>query len=121
MTIPKKYVHDHLVLLLLSANAFLTILDSLFVLIRLSTTHGNGYIVQCRDCANPTAFNRFTTGSITGLLGFIVFAWVVMVTHTLLSLRAYRIHRQLAVAILSLGTLLLLLTFIVSYALLALR
>jgi len=118
MTIPKKYLHDHLVLLLLSANAFLTVLDSLFLLVRLSSTHRNGYIVQCRDCANVNAVNKFSTGSIVDLLGFLVFAWLVMAVHTLLSLRVYRIHRQLAIAMLSLGTLLLTLTFIVSYALL---
>jgi hypothetical protein len=39
----------------------------------------------------------------------------------MLSLRAYKIHRQLAIAVLSLGILLLLLTIIISNALLVLR
>jgi hypothetical protein len=117
MTIPKKYLHDHLVLLLLSVNAFLAVLSSLLILVRLGTGHGNGYIVQFRS----SGINNFKPGSIVGLLSFIVFAWMVMVSHTMLSLRAYHIHRQLAIAILSLGLLLLVLTIIVSNALLALR
>lgn len=121
MATPKKYFHDHLVLLLLSADAFLTLLASAFILLRLSSGHGNGFIVQCRDCSNPLAINKFTTGSVTDLLSFIAFAFVVLGIHTLLSMRAYRIHRQLAVTILGLGVLLLVLTIIVSNALLVLR
>jgi hypothetical protein len=117
MTIPKKYLHDHLVLLLLSINAFLAVLASLLIVVRLGTTHGNGYIVQFRS----SGINNFKPGSIVGLLSFIVFAWLVLVTHAMLSLRAYHIHRQLAIAVLSLGLLLLVVTVIVSNALLALR
>src|SRR5665213_2306852 len=98
MTIPKKYFHDHLVLSLLSTSAFLAIASSLFVLVRLGTSHGNGYIVQYRP---SLGLNAYKTGSVTGLLSFVAFAWLVLVVHTMLSLRAYRIHRQLAIAILS--------------------
>jgi hypothetical protein len=117
MTIPKKYLHDHLVLLLLSINLFLTVAGSIFLLARLSSTHSNGYIVQYRSLG----INDFRTGGVIDLLSFIAFAWLALITHALLSLRAYRIHRQLAITILSLGLLLLLLTIIVSNALLALR
>src|SRR3954470_15585177 len=98
MATPKKYFHDHLVLLLLSVNAFLAVAGSIFILVRLSTSHGNGFIVQCRDCSNPAAINKFTTGSVVDLLSFIAFAALVLTIHTILSLRAYKIHRQLAVA-----------------------
>jgi hypothetical protein len=121
MATPKQYFHDHLVMLLLSINAFLAIGASLFILLSLGTGHSNGYIIQCRDCSNAAAVNRFTNGSVTGLLSFVVFAGLVLVTHTVLSLKAYKIHRQLAIAILGLGVLLLMLTAIVSNALLVLR
>ena len=121
MSTPKKYFHDHLVLLLLSINAFLAIAGSIFILVRLSTSHGNGYIVACRDCSNPVALNKFANGSVIDLLSFVGFALIVLVIHTVLSMRVYHIHRQLNVAILSLGILLLLLTVIVSNALLVLR
>ena len=116
----KTYFHDHLVMLLLSINAFLALGGALFLLISLGSGHSNGYIVQCRDCSDPTAVNRFTNGSVGGLLSFVVFGALVLAVHSALSYRAYRIHRQLAVAILALGVLLLTLMIIVSNALLVL-
>jgi hypothetical protein len=121
MASPKKYFHDHLVMLLLSVNAFLALGGSLFILLSLGTGHSNSYIVQCRDCSNAAAVNRFTNGSISGLLSFVIFAAIVLAVHITLSRRAYLIHRQLAIAILALGILLLTLTIIVSNALLVLR
>ncbi len=121
MATPKKYFHDHLVLLLLSTNIFLTLLAASFILLRLSGGHSNSYIVQCRDCSNPAAINKFVSGSVVDLLSFIAFAVLVLLANTMLSLRAYHVHRQLGVAILGLGLLLLTLTIIVSNALLVLR
>ncbi|HEX7633147.1 MAG TPA: hypothetical protein VF401_02355 [Candidatus Saccharimonadales bacterium] len=118
MATPKKYFHDHLVLLLLSVNAFLAVAGSIFILVRLSTSHGNGYIVQYRS---SLGINAFKTGSVVDLLAFVGFALLVLAIHAMLSLKVYHIHRQLAIAILSLGILLLLLTIIVSNALLVLR
>jgi hypothetical protein len=114
----KKYFHDHLVLLLLSINAFLAVAGSIFILLRLSTSHGTGYIVQYRA---SLGINAFKTGRVTDILSFIAFAALVLAVHTVLSIRAYNIHRQLAIAILSLGILLLVLTIIISNALLVLR
>jgi hypothetical protein len=121
MATPRKYFHDHLVLLLLSINAFLALAGSIYILVLLGTSHGNGYIVQCRDCSNPNAINRFTSGSILELLALAAFAIMVFVIHTTLSLRTYKIHRQLAIAILAMGVLLLLLTLRIGGSLLALR
>jgi hypothetical protein len=121
MATPKKYFHDHLVLLLLSVNAFLAVAGSIFIIVRLSTGHGSGFIVQCRDCSNLAAVNKFTTGSVVDLLSFVAFAALVLAAHTMLSMKAYHIHRQLAVAILALGVLLLVLSVIISNALLVLR
>ena len=118
MAISKKYLHDHLVLLLLSVNAFLALLTAILMVVRLSTSHSNGYIVQYRS---TLGINDFKTGSLIDLLSFVAFAVLVVVVHTSLSIRAYRVHRQVAIAILSLGTLLLILTLIISNALLVLR
>jgi hypothetical protein len=118
MAATKKYFHDHLVLLLLSVNAFLAVAGSIFILLRLSTSHGTGYIVQYRASLGIDAFR---TGSVTELLSFIFFAVLILAIHTVLSLRAYKIHRQLAITVLGLGILLLVLTIIISNALLALR
>lgn len=118
MALSKKYFQDHFVLLLLSINAFLAIAGSIFVIFRLSSSQGSGYIVQYREALGV---NAFKTGSVTDLLGFIAFALLVLAVHAILSHRAYSIHRQLAIAILALGILILLLTIIVSNALLTLR
>ncbi|HEX4773938.1 MAG TPA: hypothetical protein VH234_00260 [Candidatus Saccharimonadales bacterium] len=118
MPTPKKYFHDHLVLLLLSINAFLAAAGSIFILLRLSTSHGTGYIVQYRSSLGISAFKP---GSVVDILGLVVFALLVLAIHVMLSLRTYKVHRQLAIAILGLGILLLTLTVIVSNALLALR
>lgn len=120
MAAQRKYFHDHLVLLLLTIDALLALVASSFVLLRLSSGHGNSYIVQCRDCSNALNI-KFTNGSVTELLSFIAFAFLVLAIHIILSMRTYHIHRQLAVTILGLGTLLLVLTIVVSNALLVLR
>lgn len=108
-------------MLLLSVNAFLAIGGSLFVLLSLGTNRSNSYIIQCRDCSNPAAVNKFTNGDITALLGFVAFAVLVLAAHAVLSHRAYHVHRQLSIVILALGVLLLALTIVVSNALLVLR
>jgi hypothetical protein len=121
MAISKKFLHDHYILLLLTINVFLFLAVTSFVLIRLSGLHSTSYIVQCRNCSDPTATNKYLVGSVTGLLSFIVFSFIVLATNTTLSIRSYNIHRQLAVTILSLGILLQVLTLAVSNALLVLR
>ena len=118
MPTPKKYFHDHFVLLLLSINVFLAFAGSIYILLRLSTSHGSGYIVQYRPSLGIGAYQA---GSVLELFSFVGFALIVLIIHTVLSLRAYPIHRQLAIAILCLGILLLLLTIIISNALLVLH
>jgi hypothetical protein len=118
MASSKKYFHDHLVLLLLSTSVFLAIFGSIFTLVRLGTGHGTGYIVQYRS---SLGINAFENGGLSDMLSLVVFAIMILVIGVAISLRAYRIHRQLALAMLSLTILLLLLTVFVSNALLALR
>jgi hypothetical protein len=117
MRIPKQYLHDRLVLLIESINIFLALLLALLTILRLDTSHSS-YIVQYRS---TVAINVFKSGSSAELFSFILFGFLVLVIHTVLSLRAYRIHRQLAVTVLALGTLLLVFAIIVSNALLVLR
>lgn len=117
MTIPKQYLHDRLILLVVSINAFLTFLLSILTLARIDTSHSS-YIVQYRS---NVAINSFKSGGSTELYSFIAFGLIVFIFHTTISLRAYRIHRQLAVIVLGLGTLLLVLAIVVSNALLVLR
>jgi len=118
MPAAKSYFQDRLVLLLLSVNAFLTLLATLSVLFRMQGAGGSGYIVQYRANLGISAFK---TGSSLTIVSFIGFALLVFAVHTVLSLRTYPIRRQLSVVVLGLGALLLILSIIVSTALLALR
>jgi len=119
MANPKKFFHDQLVLLLLTVNAFLALFVIVSVLLQLSSSNTASYIVQYRPSFGEV--NSFQSGSIIELFSFIVFGLLALITHTLLSLRAYKVRRQLALAILSLGILLQLLNVIISNALLSLR
>jgi hypothetical protein len=112
-----KYFHDRVVLLLLSVNAFLTMLTAISVLFRLQGG-GDGFIVQYRANLGISAFK---TGNVDQVIMFVVFAVVVFAIHGLLAWRTYDIRRQLSVVVLLLGALLLLLGVIVSDALVALR
>ena len=118
MATPKKFFQDHLMLLLLSINVFLVFVTVVSVLVRLSAGHGSSYIVQYRS---SLGINAYQSGGVLDILSFVLFAFLVLAVHTVLSLRTYQIHRYLAIAILLVGILLLLLTIIISNALLALH
>lgn len=118
MIIPKKYLHDRLILLLVSVNAFLAMLVSLWVLLKLDSGRSAGYIVQYRSNLGISALK---TGDASELVAFIFFALMVLGIHVVLSIKAYTIRREVSVFILGLGALLLILAFIVSNALLVLR
>lgn len=118
MTIPKKYFHDRLILLLLSVNVFLAFLASVWVLFKLDSGRSAGYIVQYRSSLGISALK---TGDAGELVAFIGFAVMVLIIHFVLSVRAYAIRREVSLVILALGILLLATSIIVSNALLVLR
>lgn len=116
---PKKYLQDKLVLLLASANVFLAFLCAALILLRLNFGQGaEGYIVEYRSNLGISAFK---VGGIFGLLSFAIFALILVVANVVLSIRAYRIKRELSLSILAAGLLLLLLATIVSNALMVLH
>jgi hypothetical protein len=120
MEIPKKYFQDKLVLLFLSVNVFLTVLIIALIAFRIGSGHTD-YIVQCRDCSNFQSISRFSNGSALDIWAFSVFALAVTAFHSLLSIRLFRINRHVSVIVLALGSLLLVISLIVSNALLYLR
>lgn len=117
MLLPKKYVRDRVILILLSINAFLMVLTIVLLLLRIGDASGS-YIAQYRS---SFGVNSFKQGSILDLLSFGMYAVLVTVVNFVLSARTYRIHRQLAIVILSIGAMLLVFGLIVSNALLVLR
>ena len=118
MPATSKYFHDKVILILLGVNLFLAFLSSILIVLRIGNGQADGYIVQYRANLGISAFK---TGGVAKLLEFILFAVLVLVVHIALSIKAYHIQRQLSIAILSLGILLLIVSIIVSNALLVLR
>jgi hypothetical protein len=118
MHIPKKYLHDRLVLLLVSTNVFLTFLCIALILLRGGIGQGvDGYIVEYRANLGLSAYQK---GSIIPIISFIAFSLAVLIINVLLSIRTYPLRRALSLTVLGLGVLVLLLAVIVSNALLAL-
>jgi hypothetical protein len=119
MPIPQKYLHDKLVLLLVSANIFLAFLCAVLIFLRLNIGQGaEGYIVEYRSNLGISAFR---VGGVAGLLSFAGFAGLIAVANIAISVRTYRIRRELALSVLAAGVLLLLLAIIVSNALMILH
>lgn len=116
-----KYFRDHFILLLLTLNFFLFILAIIFLTVRLSSVHATNYIIQCRNCTDVNAVNKYITGSLFDMVGFIVFSVIVVVAGSLLSYRTFAINRKLSVVILGMGILLQILTLIITNALFILR
>ncbi len=109
-----RYIHDRLILLLLSVSAFLAIFGSLQIALRLGGRSGS-YIVEYR--AN-LGVSHFKPGGALGPLSFIVFMVLIMLVNTLISIRIYPVRREYAVTILGMGLLLLIIAIVVSNALL---
>ncbi len=119
MPATKKFFHDKLILSLLSVNIFLAIICVLLVLLRFGAGGAsNDYIVQFR--AN-LGISSFKTGSLGSILSFAVFAILTTAINAVLSFKTYPIRRQLSIAIMALGSVILILTLIVSNAILGLR
>ena len=118
MHIPKKYIHDRLVLLLLTVNSFLAVLTSVLILLKLDSSRADSYIVEYR--AN-LGLSVFKSGGSATFISFILFVFLILIMNTALSVRIYEHRRYYAVTVLALGLLLLVLAFIVSNALLVLR
>ena len=118
MSSEQKYLHDPVILLLLTVSTFVVILASLLVLLRLDSGRNEGYIIQYRT---NLGIGAYKAGGVSELVAFVLFMVGVLVINTFLSIRVYDVRRQYSVTILSLGLLLLILAFVVSNALLVLR
>ncbi|HSX44367.1 MAG TPA: hypothetical protein VLE69_03695 [Candidatus Saccharimonadales bacterium] len=115
MTVPKKYIHDRVILLLLSTNIFAALLSILLILLNMGSNHSSGYIIQYRANLGLSAFK---TGDVTTFLSFMLFSLFIVSFNTVLSIKAFHVRRGFAVAILGMTLLLLVLVIVVSNALL---
>lgn len=119
LEISKKYIHDKVVLVLVSINVFVTFMSSAIILLRLSSgQESTGYFVQYRPAMGISAFS---TGSTLDIVSFIVFSILVLALVVFLSIRAYPMRKELAFVILGVGAFLLLVNSIISNGLLQLH
>lgn len=119
MATQKHFLQDRTALLLVSGTAFLTLVAVVLVLLKLNSGQGtSNYIIAYRASAG---IDRYTTGTIRDILGFIVAALLIFGVSTALSYRTYPVRRELALVILALTVPLLLFLIVVSNALLVLR
>lgn len=114
MHIPKNYFHDRLVLLLLSVSTFAALLNTVLIFLRLDNSK-TSYIIQYR--AN-LGLGAYKSGDATTFWSFALFGLLILAIEVILSMRAFPIRRQYAIAICSLSLLLLVLSIVVSSALL---
>ncbi len=118
LNIPKKYFHDRTVLVLLTTNVFLALVAVLMITLRLDVGRADGYIIEYRSNLGLSAF---TNGGAVPIISFMVFAVLTLIFHVTLSMRVYEVRRHFAITVLAMALLLLVLTIIVSNALLVLR
>ena len=118
MATEKRYLHDRVVLLLLSTSTFIALLGTVLILLRLSNSLTNGYITQYRF---NLGISGYSTGHLIDILAFIVFMILTLAVHAVLSRRIYHANRSFSLCILGMGIVLLVLSVIVSNSLLLLR
>jgi hypothetical protein len=115
MTTNRRFLHDRVILLLLSINTFVAVLSSILILLRLDPARQTGYIVEYRA---SRGLNAFQAGGVATFVSFILFAFFVLIFNTVLALRVYHVRRTFSLLILTITMLLLALAMIVSNALL---
>lgn len=111
MATPKRFIHDRVVLLLLSVNIFFTVLISVLIAFALTGGTDRIYVIEHRPSLGLSA-NRI--GNATQMASLIVFVILVLIFNTILSVRTYPLRRNFAVVILGMATLLILMAGIIS-------
>ncbi len=120
---PKRYLYDKLVLALLSVLVFLATVVIVSILLRLGGGQGiSEYYIEYRQGPHHSPSGDFSpTASVWSMLNFVWFTVIVTAVASVLSVKAYKIKREISVVVLLLSSLLLLLALIVSNVLLSHR
>lgn len=116
MSTTRKFFHDRLVLFLLTLNTFLSVMCLLTVVFRLGDTAG---LYISRYQPNLGITDASTTGGVTDVLAFPVFAFIVLISFSTFGLKLYAIRKHYAWMFMSLATLILVLSLVISYRLLS--
>lgn len=115
MTIPKHFFHDKTVLILLTVNSVLALFAVLYIVLRVDPAEATTRIVQYRSNLGISAFKQ---GSTTEIQLIALFAALQYAFSWVLAIRMYAHRRHMSIVVLALTTFILLLTPIVTDALL---
>lgn len=119
MAAKKHFLQDRTTLLLSSGNVLLAFIAVVLTLLKLGASQGStNYIVSYR--AN-LGIDKYTTGTVWDIAGFIGFALVICALSIILAYRTYPLKRELSLVILGLTIALLAFLIVVANALLVLR
>ncbi len=111
MATPRRFIHDRVVLLLLSVNTFFAALISILVTFALTGGTETVYVIEHRPSLGLSANQIGTRAQMTSLIVFVAF---ILIFNTILGARTYPLRRNFAVIILAMGTLLILMAGIIS-------
>ena len=118
MEIPKRFLHDRIVLLLLTLIAFLMVVGISLVLIRFDASRNPTTTIAYRP--NITG-SQYQSGKPIDIYSLALFILITALSSAVLSSRVYYLRRYLSIFILGSGLFLLLLALIVSNALISLQ
>ena len=116
MQLPKRFLHDRIILVLLTIIAALVVVGVGLVLLRFDSAKNPTIIIEYRQNLSAGGYKSGKASDIYLLPLFMVFSTAV---GTLLSLRAYQVRRYVSVYILATTAFTLLMAIIVSNALLS--
>lgn len=118
MHLPKKYLHDRLVLLLISLVGLLLVIGVSLVLLRFDVSKNPTTIVAYRPNISGASYQSGKPIDIYSLAAFMV---ITSFAAVILSARTYLIHRYISIFILGSSVLLLILSVIVANSLISLQ
>lgn len=118
MELPKRYLHDRVVLLLLAALGALVVIGVSLVLLKFDAAKNPATIAEYRQNLSGSGYLSGKPADIYLLALFMLVSGPISL---LLSAKAYHLHRYISVLILAAAVLVLLLGIIVSNALISLQ
>lgn len=118
MEISKRFLHDRLILLLLTIISILSVVGISLVLIRFDATRNPTTTIAYRP--NITG-SQYQSGKPIDIYVLALFMLVAALSASVLSSRIYYLRRYLAIFILGSGVFLLILSIIVSNSLISLQ
>lgn len=118
MELPKKYIHDRLVLLLICLISILLVVGISLVLLRFDASNNPTTIVAYRPNISGASYQ---SGKPIDIYSMAIFMGLTAFAAVILSARTYNVQRHISIFILASGLLLMILSTIVANSLISLQ